>query len=132
MRIFWEMYVNDMLVSKRFYVHILGLSLKREQHDFAVVGTDDMELHICPLADLPVALLNGRGQPMGGRVEFVFEVDDVEECYRRIVASDYPVHEELTDQMWGKTDFRIMDPDGAYLRITSPQRSENLCLVPSN
>ncbi|WP_366663858.1 hypothetical protein [Geobacillus subterraneus] len=28
---------------------------------------------------------------------------------------------ELKQQEWGMTDFRLTDPDGYYLRITSPK-----------
>lgn len=52
-------------------------------------------------------------------VEFVLEVDDIEEEYKFIQSKQYPIAENLNKQEWGLTDFRIVDPDGYYLRITS-------------
>jgi len=52
-------------------------------------------------------------------VEIVLEVDDVEGWHARVGASGYPILESLQDRPWGLRDFRIADPDGYYLRITS-------------
>jgi predicted ester cyclase len=52
-------------------------------------------------------------------VEIVIEVDDVERCQERVAASGHPILEPLQDRPWGLRDFRISDPDGYYLRITS-------------
>jgi hypothetical protein len=39
-----------------------------------------------------------------------------ERCQARAV-----VAEELTSRPWGLTDFRLADPDGYYIRVTSTQ-----------
>jgi lactoylglutathione lyase len=52
-------------------------------------------------------------------VEIVLEVDDVLEFHERAGASGHPVLHASQVRPWGLTDFRITDPDGYYLRITS-------------
>jgi len=37
----------------------------------------------------------------------------------RVVAAGWPLEQDLQDQPWGLTDFRIIDPAGYYLRVTS-------------
>ena len=55
----------------------------------------------------------------GFGVEIVLEVDDIKATYEQVRKSGYNIHEPLQDQYWGLTDFRMIDPSGYYLRITS-------------
>jgi lactoylglutathione lyase len=55
----------------------------------------------------------------GRGVEIVLEVDDVESAYRHVVSQAWPRSAELRRQPWGLTDFRLLDPDGYYWRVTS-------------
>ena len=55
----------------------------------------------------------------GRGVEIVLEVEDVEAVYRHVVSQRWPRSAELTRQPWGLTDFRVLDPDGYYWRVTS-------------
>ncbi len=52
-------------------------------------------------------------------MEIVLEVDDIQACHQRAVESGYPLSKSLTVQPWGLTDFRLVDPDGYYVRVTS-------------
>ena len=52
-------------------------------------------------------------------VEIVIEVDDVEGWCERVAASGHPILKPLQERPWGLRDFRISDPDGYYLRVTS-------------
>jgi predicted enzyme related to lactoylglutathione lyase len=52
-------------------------------------------------------------------VELVLEVDDVGAERDRVVAAGWPLEQDLQDRPWGLTDFRILDPAGYYLRVTS-------------
>jgi lactoylglutathione lyase len=52
-------------------------------------------------------------------VELVLEVDDVTAERDRVTAARWPLEKDLQDRPWGLRDFRILDPAGYYLRITS-------------
>ena len=56
---------------------------------------------------------------LGLGVEIVLEVDDVDGWRDRVAAPGHPILEPLQDRPWGLRDFRISDPDGYYLRVTS-------------
>jgi lactoylglutathione lyase len=58
-------------------------------------------------------------QRRGLGVEIVMEVDDLGTAHRRVLDSGHPVFEPPQQRPWGLWDFRIVDPDGYYLRITS-------------
>jgi lactoylglutathione lyase len=59
------------------------------------------------------------GERLGGGVEIVLEVDDIDAMYRHVVAQGSPRSAELMRRRWGLTDFRVTDPDGYYWRVTS-------------
>ena len=60
--------------------------------------------------------------PRGGGVEIVVEVDDVDAAFARAREAAV-IHggqiEPLAARPWGLTDFRLIDPDGYYIRVTS-------------
>ena len=58
-----------------------------------------------------------RAAPEG--VEIVLEVDDVDVECSRIEETGWPIATGLHSQPWGLVDFRLHDPDGHYIRITS-------------
>jgi lactoylglutathione lyase len=78
--------------------------------------------------DHPVSLT---GHAPGRGVELVIEVADIEGAYEHARASGVAIASELQPQPWGLIDFRLHDPDGYYVRVTStgageatPQRVE--------
>src|SRR5688500_9570026 len=123
MRLRLELFVDDMERAIRFYRDVIGFALLRREPDYASLRLGDVVFGLGPVAKLPASggyftrsrLAQGRG--LG--VEIVLEVDDVGAAYDRVRERGHPVLEPLQDRPWGLTDFRIADPDGYYLRITS-------------
>jgi len=62
--------------------------------------------------------LRSNNDSKGKGVEIVIEVDDIKDYYQEI-KNKYPINETLTTRSWGGTDFRIIDPEGYYIRFTS-------------
>ena len=121
-----ELFALDIEASIAFYTRVLAFELARhEPGDYVSLRLGGVVLGIGPVAKLPeeggyfdreiAALRRGLG------VEIVLEVDDVDRCHERVAASGHPILEPLRDRQWGLRDFRISDPDGYYLRITSRQ-----------
>jgi lactoylglutathione lyase len=54
-------------------------------------------------------------------VEIVLETPDLDALYERVRRSGYPLAAAMQDRPWGLRDFRVADPDGYYLRITTPE-----------
>jgi len=57
----------------------------------------------------------------GVGVELVLESSDVDQFYTRMQQADVHINESLKERPWGSTDFRMLDPDGYYWRVTSPR-----------
>jgi uncharacterized glyoxalase superfamily protein PhnB len=55
----------------------------------------------------------------GKGVELILMPDDVESLYNHILKLNYPIETHLGQRDWGMTDFRIIDPDGYYWRVTT-------------
>jgi catechol 2,3-dioxygenase-like lactoylglutathione lyase family enzyme len=119
-----ELFVEDMEASIAFYTRVLAFEVvRREPGDYASLRLGGILLGIGPVAKLPEeGGYFGRdisAQRRGLGVEIVLEVDDVDGWRDRVAASGHPIFEPLQDRPWGLRDFRISDPDGYYLRITS-------------
>lgn len=125
---FYELYVKSIDDSEKFY-QLLGLSTSRKQSDFAVLTCNGIKIHLCPIDDCPEYLRsNGFSGLLGSRVEFCFVTDQIEKLYGALVSNNVEIYEGLQERPWGKKDFRIIDPDGAYIRVTSPRYFKNSCL----
>ena len=58
--------------------------------------------------------------PRGVGVEIVIEVDDVDAVLAAAEASGLNIVKPMQDRPWKARDFRLADPDGYFLRFTSP------------
>ena len=119
-----ELFVEDMGESISFYRRVLGFEVVREERgDYASLRSGDIMLGIGPIAKLPET--GGyftrciASQRRGLGVEIVMEVDDLTAAHQRVLDSGHPVFEPPQQMPWGPWDFRIVDPDGYYLRVTS-------------
>ena len=60
--------------------------------------------------------------PAAWGVEIVVEVEDVDAAFapaREAAVTHRAQIEPLAAGPWGQTDFRLIDPDGCYIRVTS-------------
>jgi lactoylglutathione lyase len=126
MRLRLELFVSDLQASVAFYTEVLGFQVMRADPDYVSVRTGAVVLGLGPVAKLPETGV-GPGftrqrlrADRGAGVEIVLEVDDLDELralYRRCQTRGV-VAEALREQPWGLQDFRVVDPDGYYLRVT--------------
>jgi predicted enzyme related to lactoylglutathione lyase len=119
-----ELFVEEMEASIAFYTSVLAFELtRREPGDYASLRLGTVTLGLGPVAKLPEEGGYFRrdisAYRLGLGVEIMLEVDDVERWRDRVTASGHPILEPLQTRPWGLTDFRITDPDGYYLRVTS-------------
>ena len=102
-----------------FYSQVLGFDvLRREGTDsdgYVALQRGKVQVGVATRAE-HAADLGHRRPPTG--VELVLEVDEVEEELERVRVAGWPVEEELTLRPWGLRDFRLLDPNGYYLRVT--------------
>ncbi|WP_184473308.1 VOC family protein [Rhizobium esperanzae] len=125
MQLSLELFVETPEKSLDFYQRVLG---------FEVHGSASAEYTMLKSGDAVIAI-NSRsvlstdhplwietGDRVGLGVEIVLKVADVEGAYRTAKESGWPVS-DLALQPWGLRDFRLIDPDSYYVRVTSRHTS---------
>jgi uncharacterized glyoxalase superfamily protein PhnB len=114
-----EIFPADLDVTAEFYVNVLGFRVTGDARDsdapYLMLERDQVRLG--------AAQRSGRSQrearrpPVG--VELVLEVDDLAVDRERVASAGWPVTDEVAIRPWGLRDFRLLDPDGYYWRITT-------------
>jgi catechol 2,3-dioxygenase-like lactoylglutathione lyase family enzyme len=118
-----ELFVKSSRKSAQFYQDFLDFEIVKDENNgvYIVMKLGNVKLALNTISSLSESHYfkpEIEKQRLGLGVEIVFEVDDIKTVYKKIKV-DYPIENPLKLQSWGKTDFRIKDPDGYYLRITS-------------
>ena len=117
-----ELFVRDLPGSIDFYCRVLGFEPGEQQRDgYTLVTNGEVQIGLNLLSNLREdhPIRPAAGERLGQGVEIVLEVSDVEEAYGRVRSQHWPLSTELKQRPWGLTDFRVLDPNGYYLRITS-------------
>ncbi len=115
----FEIFPADLDAVVDFYTRVLLFTVTKDQrHDPSAYVSLQRGAVRVGAARRPVPdACPARLPPTG--VELVLEVDDVAAERDRVAAAGWPLEQDLQDRPWGLTDFRIIDPAGYYLRITS-------------
>ncbi len=121
MTVRFELFVKDTHAAADFYSRILGFQCDSDAGPYIRATCGSVRIGICDQSTLPgthhFSLEALKGQK-GVGTEIVLEVENLDALYERVVKSGYAIREELMKRPWGLRDFRIVDPDGYYLRIT--------------
>jgi lactoylglutathione lyase len=127
MTIRFELFVADRDKSVDFYTSVLGFEVNRLEESYASLTCGYVTLGLGRQAELPESG-DGPGftqerlaRETGAGVEIVLETPDLDALYERVRRSGYPLAAPMQDRPWGLRDFRVADPDGYYLRITTPE-----------
>jgi len=117
-----EIFPDDLDQTVDFYTAVLGFAVERDERDqaaaYVAMRLGDARVGA---ARRPSRDNSGRRPPTG--VELVLEVDDLAEAHARVLASGWPVDEDITARPWGLNDFRVLDPSGYYWRLTEQERN---------
>ena len=117
-----EIFPADLDATTDFYTRVLGFTLVRDQRHGSpgYVALERDRVRIGAAYRDVAEHQPGRRPPTG--TEIVLEVDDLDTEHARVVAAGWPIEEDLTDREWGLRDFRVLDPSGYYLRLTTQDR----------
>ena len=120
--VFVELYVADPAYYVRIFHGALGFEVVRDEGDF-------VELR----SSRGIVLLNRFDDPDPGHpfehyrqgrcglgVEIGIFSDDLQASWHRARAIEGCQVTEIVRQEWGMTDYRILTPQGYYLRVTTP------------
>ena len=115
----FEIFPSDLDATADFYTRVLRFDItndrRAEAEPYIAFRRDDVR--VGALRDMGEPPGSDRRPPVG--VELVLEVDDVDAELARVRALDWPIAEDLVERPWGLKDFRILDPSGYYLRVTT-------------
>jgi catechol 2,3-dioxygenase-like lactoylglutathione lyase family enzyme len=122
-----ELFVEDVERSLAFYAAALGLrpAAGYDPQGYVPVSAGRVRIGLQRRTALPPSHHFRPSHftgPRGVGVEIVVEVDDVAAAFTRALdaaMSQGGQVESLTARPWGQTDFRLIDPDGYYVRVTS-------------
>ncbi|MCT7374005.1 VOC family protein [Chelativorans salis] len=117
-----ELFVDDLERSASFYTQVLGFQICQEGTDGYTMLANDaatISLNLRRLLPNDHPVQCRPGEKVGRGVEVVLSVDNIDASYDAAKASGWPLSGDLTLQPWGLTDFRLVDPDGYYIRITN-------------
>ena len=117
-----EIFPADLNATVRFYVDLLGFTLvtdrRGDEQPYLALERDTVRIG--------AAARPGEGNPAQRRpptgVEIVLEVDYLHAERDRIRHAGWRIEEDIVRRPWGLQDFRVIDPDGHYLRITHRAR----------
>ena len=116
-----EIFPVDLTATVRFYTDLAGFSLvtdrRGDERPYVAMIRDDVRIGA---AIVPGGNPLHRRPPTG--VEIVIEVDYLHAERDRIRHAGWPLEEDITRRPWGLQDFRVLDPDGYYLRFTTRPR----------
>lgn len=117
MKVGYEVFHADVKTLVDFYVDVLSFSASAVEEGATYVAVERDSLIVgCCFLEGALSSPAMRKPPHGS--EIVLRVDDVQREYSAVVRSGWPVADELQQQSWGLTDFRLFDPSGQYIRIT--------------
>ena len=121
MSLMLELFVDDLAVSRDFYQRVLDFTIEsQEANGYTAMGNGTARIALNHRTVKKIHPSDGPADQRPGRgVEIVLEVDDVRAVHARVQAAGWPLISPLTTQKWGQTDFRVADPDGYRLRLTS-------------
>ena len=117
-----ELFVDDVAASINFYHEVFGFEIGKQQPDgYTPMTSGNICLSLNLRANLPDdhPVQASAGERLGRGVEFVLEVNNIEAMYEHVLSTNWPLSSKLQRQPWSLTDFRVLDPDGYYWRVTT-------------
>jgi predicted enzyme related to lactoylglutathione lyase len=118
MTMVFEIFPDDVDETADFYERVLGFAVTddRRHADLPYLGMARDQVRLGATTILGAGERRHRLPPTG--VELVFQVDDLQAERDRVLGAGWPLEQDITLQPWGRSDFRLLDPSGYYLRFT--------------
>lgn len=115
----FEIFPSELDATADFYRRVLGFRVVDDRHrtpePYLTLQRDGVLIGAALREE--VGDRAHRRPPVG--VELVLEVDDLDAELERVRAAGWPVDEPARLRPWGLRDFRLLDPSGYYLRVTT-------------
>jgi lactoylglutathione lyase len=113
-----EIFPSDLQRMIDFYRNVLQFTLLKHEGTYAYLQRDSIFFGAIETSTTETSGDMTCRQPPKG-VELVIEVDDLVKERSAIVGRGWKLEVDIKLQPWGLEDFRLIDPDGYYIRITT-------------
>lgn len=117
-----ELYVDEIEQSIQFYENIIGLELSGRNERCGRFNYDCFSLLLTAkssLEDDHYFNKKANSNIKGNGFELIIVVNKLEDVYQRCLDASYLIEVDTETYPWGMRGFKIADPDGYFLRITS-------------
>lgn len=118
-----ELFTSNIAKTVRFYQDILGFKpLNSGSPTYQPIKNGQVVLGIGLLESLGnrhYFNTHHNDNKFGYGVEIVLEVDDISLIYNKVKHANVEIESDLEERPWGLKDFRLIDPNGYYIRVTS-------------
>ncbi len=117
-----ELYVRNIEESIKFYQDIIGLKLYGRNERSARFNYDSFSLLITSdtvLKNNHYFNSKAKSEVKGNGFELIIVVNELEKVHSRCLDYSYPIEVGVEEYPWDMRGFKIADPDGYFLRITS-------------
>lgn len=110
----------------KYFERVAGFKLQRQQRGYASMLSERAELSLMDGRSLPEGhpnKLKPTDRRLGLGVEIVIIVADLDTAFARAAEfkeQGWHVSSGIARRPWGPRDFRILSPDGYYLRFSEP------------
>jgi catechol 2,3-dioxygenase-like lactoylglutathione lyase family enzyme len=125
--VFFEIYVADLAAYVRLFKDALGFELAEDDGDFVKLRSAKGSVLLNAMRTLPPEhpFHDFRRVPKRGfGVELGVVTTRLDEAWRAARALDGFQVTDVVTQDWGMSDFRVLTPEGYYLRVTTPDPDE--------
>lgn len=111
-RIVPNIYSNDIERSKKFYTKFLGMELVMDMEWILTFASADNRTAQISIFE------NKENKPLDNSPIFIsFEVEDVDEIYKRAIDQDIEIVYPIVDEDWGVRRFFVKDPNGVTINL---------------
>lgn len=120
MRLRLELFVQSVPESMDFYTRVLGFeTISYQPDDYSVFRKGAIQIALQDQSYLPDEHpLKPHNHPVGLGIEIVLEVENIEADYAQVQREGWQIADTLARRPWGLRDFRVLDPNGFYIRVT--------------
>ena len=115
-----ELFVENVQKSTDFYLRVFGFQVvAHDSGDYTMVVKGDAVIGFSRLDALnhDHPSRNRADERLGRGVEIVLSVDDVQAAFE-VAQKGCLTISDLATRPWGLRDFRVVDPDGYYIRVS--------------
>ena len=96
--------MRDKVLTKNYYLNLLGFEELGDYGDYLMVGKDNIEIHFFEFKGL---------DPKENYGQVYIRTSNIDELYQSLLHKNVAIHPngQLEDKPWGQREFALLDPD---------------------